>query len=107
MTLKISPVVAQQNARAAKALADSPGAIAASIERAPGRLSLAIALADLFDAPRREDVRRAAGRFSGLVQGVWVATTPDDARKWSAAEWEALIDYGNEMEARALLALED
>lgn len=107
MSRPAEPFAAQQDARAAQALERAPGAIAASIERAPARLSIALALAELFEALRREDARRAAGRFAGLVQGVWVATPPDDPRKWSAAEWEALIDYGSEMEARALIACVD
>lgn len=98
---------AYNEAQASAALEQAPGTIAALIRRAPTRLSLAVCLYELFHAETREDIRRAAGRFTGLAQGTWVATSPDDARKWTAQEWEALQDYGAEMEARALLALED
>lgn len=98
-------LAALNEARAAETLAQVPGALAALIQRSVARVSLGMCLYELSRAQRREDIRRAAGRFGGMLFGVWIATSPDDSRKWTAEEWNALTDYGAEQEARALLGL--
>jgi hypothetical protein len=95
---------ADQRARVDAALTRMPKNIATLIERSRMRLTLCLTLHTLFTARRREDITRAAGYFNGLVFALNMAS--DMGTVWTADEWKVLEDYGNEMEARALLALE-
>ena len=90
---------------AEQALEQVPGRIAALIRQASSWQTLAITLNDVATACDRETIRTCAGYFKGVAQGNWAATPPGE-RCWSLEEWEAVTDYGDEMEARALLALE-
>lgn len=98
-------IAADFTRRAELALEQVPGKIAALIRQASSWQTLALTLETMATARDRETIRRETGYFLGLAQGNWAATPPGE-RCWSLEEWEAVTDYGNEMEARALLALE-